>query len=80
VSGFKIESVTAFVSIDEDGEEGVCAMNLDGVWYPMIMADEERLLQMRPLAEGVAQATGRDVTLIRLDHRTDLEVIPGGHQ
>lgn len=59
--GFRITEITAFTTIGEDDEEGVCAfVSGQGVWMPMVAADITRLAQMRVLAE-VFRATGIEV-------------------
>jgi hypothetical protein len=74
---FRITSVTAFLSVGDDDEEGVIGIQLDGAWFPLVMADEERLRQMRPYAEEVARQTKRPVRLVRFETRTEVEVIGG---
>lgn len=48
----KIESIWAFVSVDDDGNEGVCAAQLmgPGSLMPLIAADPARLDSLRPIA------------------------------
>jgi len=62
---FKIEGLSAFVQTGDDDEEGIIAYLIDGTWMPLIMADEERLVSMRPYAEHTARLTGRPVKHIR---------------
>ena len=72
---FRISHVYAFISRDPaTDEEGVCGfMGADGVMWPMVAANEERLTQLRPLARWVAQRTGRPVTLARFTTREEME-------
>ncbi len=53
---FRISHVYAFISLDPaTDEEGVCGfMSPDGVMWPMVAANEERLTQLRPLARRIA--------------------------
>jgi hypothetical protein len=37
---FRIAAIWAAISVDEGGMEGVCAVNLNGQWMPLIAADE----------------------------------------
>lgn len=75
--GFKIESISAFISVDENGEEGILAQKIGGSWMPFIMADETRLLEMKPLAESIAQKQPQPIKLVRFTHRVDVETLNG---
>jgi hypothetical protein len=81
--GFKIESIYAFVSIDADDEEGVCAANIGpgGSMVPLIAADEARLESIRYLANGIAKECNVKVKLIKMTERQELLIInPDGTQ
>lgn len=51
--GFRIHSITAFTTIGADNEEGVMAFYDpgQGVWMPMIAADQARVSDLRRIAE-----------------------------
>ena len=73
---FTITEIKAYVSVDEGGEEGVCAMlGNDGMWLPMICADDRRLGLLRPLAEQLAKSTGKPIKVLRFSQREEVEVI-----
>ena len=73
--GFRITYIHAFTAIGSDDEEGVIAfMSADGP-MPMIAADPERLEQLRPIAQQVADAMDVTVTLARFGTREDLETL-----
>ena len=74
---FRISHVDAFISLDPaTDEEGVCGfMGADGVMWPMVAANEERLTQLRPLARWVAQRSGRPVRLVRFTKREEMESV-----
>lgn len=77
---FRIESLTAFVATDKNGEEGILA-SLDvatGVWTPMIGADEARIVSLLPTAQAISKATGVKVTLARFTVREDLKKLDDG--
>ena len=77
--GFRILTLSAFVSINpDDDEEGVLGELVNGVWMPFIGADPDRVASLRPRAEAIAKAAGRDVELVRFSVRESLEVIHGG--
>ena len=71
----RIDSIWAFISVDAEGNEGVCAAMLNGIFAPLIAADEDRLASLRPIAIKIAKETGITVRLIKLSSRTELEVI-----
>lgn len=75
----RIDTLTAFLSIDENGLEGVIAFRaLDGTMCPMIGADGPRIESMKPLAEKIAAANGCTVRLARFGVREDLEFFTPG--
>ena len=74
----KITTIKAFIATDASGDEGVCGfMKPDGQWLPMVCADDARVDSLRPLAEKIAKATGKIITLSRFSVREDLEVFGG---
>jgi hypothetical protein len=54
-----IDAVWLFVSVDNEGNEGVCGAPLmgPGTLVPLIAADEARLKSLIPVAQQMAQAT-----------------------
>lgn len=72
-----IDTLTAYIAVDDDGE-GIMAWKGPQGWMPMIGADEERIKQMRPIAEQLAAASGKRCVVAQFSVRTDLEVIEGG--
>lgn len=72
----RIDAVWAFVSVDADGDEGLCAATLPGLGLtPLIAADEARLASLIPVAERLARMSGRRIRLIRLTTREQVRVI-----
>lgn len=79
----RIDKVFMFVSVDKDGNEGVCAAPLwpGGDPIPMIAADEARLKNLIPLAEQLSKLTGMTIRLIRLHTREELRTFtPTQHE
>jgi len=73
---FRITSITAFTQIGEDDEEGVIAfLGADGMWYPLVAADGERLEAMRPHAQRIADITDRPVCERRFDAAMELGIL-----
>jgi hypothetical protein len=71
----KIQSIWAYVSVNEKGEEGVCGFNdpRTNQWLPMIAADEERLKCLKPFAHQIAVVTKQKVKLVKFHTREDVE-------
>ncbi len=72
----QINEIWAVVSVD-DGGEGVCAVILGGISFPLIAADEERLAWIVEQAEVLARIRGIPLKLIKLSERTELRTIEG---
>lgn len=72
----KIEAVWLFISMDDDGDEGIPAMmGPDGVWLPLLAADRQRVDDLRPMAQEVATASGREVRLVEFTVMDEVEVL-----
>lgn len=73
----RIDAIHAFLSVDSEGNEGVCAAPIGpgGSIMPLIAADAARLDSIMPIAEGIALATGWTVRLVRFTVREDLREI-----
>jgi hypothetical protein len=78
--GFRITSISAFISIGDDDEEGVIGAPIgpEGEMIPMIAADETRLRQLTPIAMAMAQQYHIRIKLIRFTHREEVSDVPGG--
>jgi dihydroorotase-like cyclic amidohydrolase len=74
----RIDAVWMAISVDENGNEGVCAAEINGMWMPLVAADEARLEQIIATARRIAQVTKRQIKIIKLTTREEIEVIPGG--
>lgn len=73
-----ITEIWAFVSVDpRDGNEGVCAFYSPRYqsWIPLISADEERLAQMRRIAQKMVEDEGREIKLVKFSSREELETL-----
>jgi len=75
----KIEAIYAYISHEkgDPDDEGVTAFlpGLSGQWVPMVGADEKRMASLKPIAQGLANASGQTITLVKFSVRTDLEAI-----
>lgn len=72
-----INKMYAFIA-DEDDGEGIVAFSLNGQLWPLVGADMARVDQLRPIAENIAKATGKKITLAVFETRTVLEVVNAG--
>lgn len=69
----RIDQIWAAVSVDpDDNTEGVCAVQMNDHWMPLIAADEERLPFIREQAARLA-SLGRKIKIIRLTTREVVE-------
>ena len=72
----RIVALWAFVSVDDEGKEGLCATTLPGLGLtPLIAADAARLARLTPIAQNIASASGKRIRLIRLSTREEVRVI-----
>lgn len=73
--GYVIQEMWAWLSIHEDGDEGVIGYyNPDmGGWMPLVGADRERIESFRAYANQAATLSGKPVVLARFSVRTDVE-------
>lgn len=70
----RILSIFAFIVTDEDGTEGVPAIEAPGLAaFPLMGADLATVAWMRPHAQRVAQESGKALTLAHFSVRTDSE-------
>lgn len=72
----RIETCFAFVVVDDDGTEGVPAfMTPDGMFLPLMGADEARVESLMPVVQAMATDSGKEITLVRFKEREELGVI-----
>lgn len=75
---FRIQKLSAFVSVDKDNEDGVCGCLMpDGKWMPLVCADEARLKSLIPIAKQIAKISGQKIKLVEFIHRREIEEISG---
>lgn len=74
----KILGLCAWV-IDDEGGEAVAVVSPpgnDAVFVPLV-GDIERMERWRPMAQHIADTTGRDVHLVQFINRIDRDTIQG---
>ena len=67
-----VETVTCFVSVDEEGNEGIMGANLGIGWMPFIGADEEKISQLYPIAKDLSERYKVPFKVIQLSTRADI--------
>jgi hypothetical protein len=74
----KITEIYAFVSIDEGGE-GVVGMTMPingrETFMPFVCADKQRMESLKPIAKQIAKESGKQIKLIKLTNRKDIETL-----
>jgi hypothetical protein len=69
----RIEAVYAFMSVDDEGLNGICATVLPGVGAtPMVTASLKAVELMKPQAERIAKMIDRPVILAKFTSREDI--------
>lgn len=77
--GHLIKKLFAFVVVDEDGDEGLCAMQTSEGWVPLVGSDIARVDYLRPAAAICAKQSGKVVHLRRFTNMEIVDVIhPNG--
>lgn len=71
----QIDSVWAFLSVDENGNEGICATRIGDSWHPLVTSDPDMVLKLRVLASDLRKASGRTIRLVRFESKKILEEI-----
>lgn len=74
---FKIESLWAYVSENDVGDEGLCGYKdpRTGNWLPMVAGNHKHLQALKPFADQIAKLTKKKVKLVKFTMREDLGVI-----
>ena len=73
----RIEELYAYIAHEpgDPDDEGVTAFKLEGVWLPMVGADEARMKSLKGQAQMIANSTGHKITLVKFSTKTVLETI-----
>lgn len=70
----RIDSVFAFIVVDDDFTEGVPAIEADGVAYPLMGADLAMVDVLKPHARALAKMYNKPVALVHFSRRTLQEI------
>jgi len=71
----KIEKMFAFIAKDKDGNESLPAVGQNGVMWPLVGADWNRIESFRKAAQTIANHSDQIITLVEFSVRKDLETI-----
>jgi hypothetical protein len=70
-----IGHIWAFLSVDDDGNEGLCGIRTNEGWLPLVCADDARMKSLIPIAHGIARSTGKLIKLVKFHNREDIKDI-----
>jgi hypothetical protein len=74
----KVNEIWAYLSVDPtDGNEGVIAAPIGSLTMPLIGADKERMISLKPIAEELAKRSGIEIKLVKFSRREVVETIKG---
>jgi hypothetical protein len=68
----RIEKIYAWICRDDDDSEGIPAIQIGEVAYPLIGADLERIESYRPFAEAIRKS-GKPIKLVEFKEMVTLE-------
>lgn len=69
----RIEEMYAFVAEDSGPEdEGLIGTKTEAGWMPLVGADMARIESLKPIARGIAAATGKKIKILRFTQREEL--------
>lgn len=72
---YQIDSVYAFTTVDADGTEGIVGAYMGAGWMPLVGADLAMVAKLKPIAQRIATATGREIKLVHFSTRTEQETL-----
>ncbi len=68
-----VKEMYAFVSVDEEGREGLCGLNLGNSWTPAITANPRLLPQMREALLREFKRSTKKLRLVKFCERVVVE-------
>lgn len=74
----QIKFMVAFVGVDDDGAEGIAALETSaGRWMPLVCSCQATLGAVRQIAQTLADVTGRELRVVKFSVREELApVVP----
>lgn len=70
-----IDTMYAYIVMDDDDTEGIPAFMNGNTAMPMVGADQARIESLDPIAQQLATELGKKVTLVRFSVREEVKVI-----
>jgi hypothetical protein len=67
----QIDEIWCFTAMDASGE-GVPAVTIGGVAYPLFGADLERVKSLAQIAKGVQEQSGKRLRLFKFSKKTEI--------
>lgn len=72
----QIEELYAFIAVNEDGKEGICAFgNSPNEMHPMVFSDPELIENMKKMAKRIAGLGVVKIKFMKFTNATQLEMI-----
>ena len=72
MSTLKINTITAFIATDSEGNEGIMGFKGEDEWLSMIGADENRITSLFPIANEMSKLSGMPYKIVRFTTMTDI--------
>jgi len=63
-----IKHIWAFISIDGEGNKGICAMELNNQFFPMVTSRERLLPLMEEDAKKIADVSYKKIKLVKFSN------------
>jgi hypothetical protein len=76
----KITELFAFVTLDEEGDEGLMGFHTPDGWVPMIGADMARISDLQIMADNISRKTGIVYTLKKFKLASEEEFEAAGNK
>lgn len=67
-----IKTITAIVSVDKDGNEGIIGQKLGADWMPFVFADPNKIHLVLPMANEMTRQTGIPFKILQFSTREDV--------
>lgn len=75
----KIDEIFAFITTDDQGNEGICGFLSNLGWIPMVGADQAAIDKLKPMAKKITQETGKQIEICRFSKRESVETLGYKH-
>jgi hypothetical protein len=71
----EIKELFAAVSIDNDGNEGICSLTIDSNTFPVVFGYEKILNLMKPFLIEMSQNTTKKIQIVKFTNKEIIEII-----